>query len=155
MFCAPFWVPWAPTFRRTCLFFARLACFCCVCCPPSHPTPIHKGGGLRPPPQRGAAAFGGRPPLWIPLWMGVGWLGGQQTRQKHASLAKNKQVRRKVGAQGTQKGADRAPKGGGPLMEEGWAQVVSRPMFPFIYYIYTYYWFCLFFVQPYTTVNAN
>ena len=28
----------------------------------------HKGGGLRPPPQRGRAAFGRPPPLWIPLW---------------------------------------------------------------------------------------
>ena len=31
--------------------------------------PSIKGGGLWPPPQRGAAAFGGRPPLWVPLWM--------------------------------------------------------------------------------------
>ena len=32
-------------------------------------TNTHKGGGLRPPPQRGAGAFGARPPLWIPLWV--------------------------------------------------------------------------------------
>ena len=43
-------------------------------------------------------AFG--PPLWIPLWMGVWWLGGEQTWQKHASPAKNEQVRRKIRGQG-------------------------------------------------------
>ena len=32
-------------------------------------TNTHKGGGLRPPPQRGAGAFGARLPLWIPLWV--------------------------------------------------------------------------------------
>ena len=56
----------------------------------------HKGG---PAPKAPAPLCGGgrRPP---PLWMGVWWLGGQQTWQKHASPAKNKQVRRKIGAQG-------------------------------------------------------
>ena len=64
--------------RRTssvhaCACFAYIyVCFCRVCCLPSPHTPIHKGGGA---PRRlhksGAAAFGGRPPLWIPLWMGV------------------------------------------------------------------------------------
>ena len=35
------------------------------------PAPTHpsiSGGGLRPPPQRGRAAFGRPPPLWTPLW---------------------------------------------------------------------------------------
>ena len=50
----------------------------------------HKGGGIRPPPQRGATAFGGHSPSRIPLWMSVWWLGGQQTRQKPSSPAKNK-----------------------------------------------------------------
>ena len=70
-------------------------------CLTSLPTPIHKGihKGGRPPKAAAPLCGGGRRPP--PLWMGVRWLGGQQTRQKHASLAKNKQVRRKVGAQGT------------------------------------------------------
>ena len=32
-------------------------------------------GGLRPPrPQRGAAACGRRPPLWVPILLGLPWL---------------------------------------------------------------------------------
>ena len=99
--------PWAHIFRRTCLFFAGLACFCHVCCPPSHHTPIHKGihkGGRRPPP----------------LWMNVWWLGGQQTWQKQASPAKNKQVRRKIGAQGPRAHGPTGPRTHmGPGAQEG------------------------------------
>ena len=40
-----------------CTFMHIYACFCCVCCLPSPHTPIHKGGGLRPPLHKG-----GRPP---------------------------------------------------------------------------------------------
>jgi hypothetical protein len=36
---------------------------------PSLPTPIHKGGGAKRRLHKGeAATFGGRFPLWIPLW---------------------------------------------------------------------------------------
>ncbi len=33
-----------------------------------------KGGGLRPPPKRGRAAFGRPPPFGFPLWMGLAGL---------------------------------------------------------------------------------
>ena len=84
-------------------FFAGLAYFSPDLCvyatsaaPPSHCTPIHKGihKGGRPPPfveaAEGRLLYG---------WVCGGW-GGQQTWQKHASPAKNKQVRRKNRGQG-------------------------------------------------------
>ena len=42
-----------------------------ICSPTAQNTqkPTHKGGCLRPPPQRGAGAFSARPPVWIPLWV--------------------------------------------------------------------------------------
>ena len=49
------------------------------------PDPATKGGGLRPPPQRGAAF--GRPPLWNPLWMGLtGFFKRVETRMFQPSI---------------------------------------------------------------------
>ena len=40
--------------------------------------PAISPGGFRPPPQRGAAAFGGHPSLWIPLYGGLA--GGEHSK---------------------------------------------------------------------------
>ena len=68
--------------------YMYLCILCCVSCLPRPQTPIHKGGGLRPPSQRGGAF--GPPPLWIPLWMGVWGLGRQLTQQRmHKYISKD------------------------------------------------------------------
>ena len=46
------------------------------------PDPSAKGGGLRPPPQRGRGAFGRPPPLWNPLWMGLAGVQASSSKQQ-------------------------------------------------------------------------
>ncbi len=46
------------------------------------PPQPQRGGGLRPPPQRGGPPLEATPPLWIPLWMYALGLGRQQIQLK-------------------------------------------------------------------------
>ena len=52
------------------MYICWYVCMFLLCLPP--PQPPYKGGGHRPP------AFGGRPPLWIPLY--DGWGGGKHSK---------------------------------------------------------------------------
>ena len=68
------WDPWPLGFGSAAwlalpwLGWVGLALQSALLCLASAANKPHKGGGLRPPPQRRAGAFGARPPLWIPLW---------------------------------------------------------------------------------------
>ena len=55
----------------------------CACCLPSPCTPTHKGGGLRPPPQRGARSLRRRASICGILfsgWVCRGWASSRHTK---------------------------------------------------------------------------
>ena len=84
----PYFSPDLLIFRRTCVFLPHLL-------PPSHHTPIHKGDGLRPPPQRGAA-LRAAPLCGFPYeacWQHRQGKARQTARQDQLSRAKAKQAR--------------------------------------------------------------
>ena len=56
---------------------------CCISCLPSPHTPIHKGGGLRPPPQQWDA-FGARPTVVDSFMDGCVGAGKAADAAKHA-----------------------------------------------------------------------